>query len=44
MANETDVNGITYPSRSAYYRTLEPQGTRSNASFYVHMRLKHDTE
>ena len=26
----------------AYYRTLEEQGSRSDASFYVHMRLKYD--
>ena len=44
MAITTVVNGITYPSRMAYYRTLEPQGARSNAAFYVHMRLFHDPE
>ena len=44
MAIPTVVHGISYPSRMAYYRTLEPQGTRSNAAFYVHMRFIHDPE
>ena len=42
MAIYVCVNGIHYPSRMAYYRTLEEQGARSDASFYVHMHLKHD--
>ena len=42
MAISVYVNGIQYPSRMAYYRTLEEQGACSDASFYVHMRLKHD--
>ena len=36
------VNRIQYPSRMAHYRTLEEQGAHSDASFYVHMCLKHD--
>ena len=38
------VNGIKYPFKMSYYRTLEPQGVRSDAAFYVHMRLIHDPE
>ena len=38
------VNGIKYPSKMSYYRTLEPQGTRSDAAFYVHMRLIHGSQ
>ena len=44
MAISIIVNGIKYPSKMSYYRTLEPQGTRSDAAFYVHMRLIHDPE
>ena len=44
MAISTVASGITYPTRMAYYRTLEPQGTWSDAAFYVHMRLFHDPE
>ena len=44
MAISVTIDGVTYPSRMAYFRTLEDQGNRSDASFYMHMRLKHDRE
>jgi len=44
MAISVTIDGIKYPSRMAYFRTLEDQGNRSDASFYMHMRLKHDRE
>ena len=44
MAIPVTINGVEYPSRMAYFRTLEDQGNRSDASFYMHMRLKHDRE
>ena len=44
MAISVTIDGVKYPSRMAYFRTLEHQGTRSDASFYMHRRLKYDHE
>ena len=44
MAISIIVDGKTFPSRMAYYRSIEDQGNRSISSYYMHMRLKHDRE
>ena len=44
MKVQTTANGITSPSRIAYYRSLEDQGNHTDQAFYEHMRLKLDDE
>ena len=44
MASAVNINGVKYPSQMAYFRTFEEQGNRSDTSFYMNMRLKHDHE
>ena len=45
MTKFISPNGIEFPSKLEYYRTIEPQGTKSVPEFITYMKRKyHPTE
>ena len=42
MTKFISPNGIEFPSKLEYYRTIEPQGTKSVPDFLTYMKRKYD--